>query len=101
MASGTHANPNCCFDFGNGEADSDDNGAAHMDAVNFSTTCWAGGHCTGNGPWVQADLENGLFMGANNTNLANQGNNSDFATALLKNNGHTTFADCSVSTAPR
>jgi len=92
VASGTHANPACCFDFGNGEANSIDNHAAHMDAVNLSTTCWPGGQCTGNGPWVQADLEDGLFMGAKNTNLANLGNSSDFVTALLKNNGQTTFA---------
>jgi hypothetical protein len=92
VASGTHANPNCCFDFGNAEANSDDNGAGHMDAVNLSTTCWTGGQCSGNGPWVQADMENGLFMGADNTNLANLGNSSDFVTALLKNDGKTTFA---------
>jgi hypothetical protein len=92
VASGIHANPNCCFDFGNAEADSDDNGAGHMDAVNLSTTCWTGGQCSGNGPWVQADMENGLFMGADNTNLANLGNSSDFVTAMLKNNGQTTFA---------
>ena len=92
VASGTHANPACCFDFGNGEANSDDNTGGHMDAVNLSTTCWPGGQCTGNGPWVQADLEDGLFMGANNTNLANLGNSTDFVTALLKNNGQTTFA---------
>src|SRR5450756_3115607 len=36
VASGTHANPACCFDFGNGEANSIDNHAAHMDAVNLS-----------------------------------------------------------------
>jgi Alpha-L-arabinofuranosidase B, catalytic len=92
VASGTHVNPNCCFDFGNGEANSDDNGDAHMDAVNLTTTCWNGGPCSGSGPWVQADLENGLFMGSNNTELANKGNSSDFVTALLKNNGQTTFA---------
>jgi hypothetical protein len=69
------------FAFGNGEANSD----AHMDAVNLTTTCWVGGPCSGSGPRVQADLENGLFMGSNNTELANKGNSSDFVTALLKN----------------
>ena len=89
---GTHVNPNCCFDFGNAEADSDDNGDGHMDAVNLTTTCWNGGPCSGSGPWVQADLENGLFMGSDRHERANTGNSSDFVTAMLKNNGQTTFA---------
>ena len=33
-----------------------------MDAINFSTQCWFGG-CSGTGPWVQADLEWGLYSG--------------------------------------
>ena len=44
------------------------------------------------GPWVQADLENGLFAGANGNNPNNHGNNSTFVTALVKNNGTTTYA---------
>jgi len=31
-----------------------------MDAVYFGTLCWFT-PCNGSGPWVQADLENGLF----------------------------------------
>ena len=48
--------------------------------------------CTGSGPWVEADMENGLFTGGNGPNTANDGNNSDFVTAMLKNNGQTTYA---------
>ena len=33
VASGTHVNSGCCFDFGNAETNNDDNGAGHMDAV--------------------------------------------------------------------
>jgi hypothetical protein len=44
------------------------------------------------GPWVQADLENGLFSGGNGNNPNNKGNNSTFVTALVKNNGTTTYA---------
>ena len=62
-----------------------------MDAINFGTECWFS-PCTGTGPWVQADLENGLFSGGNGTNPANTGNNSAFVTAVLKNNGTTTYA---------
>lgn len=42
VASGTHVNSNCCFDFGNTEATNFDNHAGHMDAVNLSTTCYTG-----------------------------------------------------------
>jgi hypothetical protein len=91
VASGTHVNSGCCFDFGNAETNTDDNGNGHMDAVNLGTKC-SFSPCTGSGPWVEADMENGLFSGGNGPNTANDGNNSDFVTALLKNNGQTTYA---------
>jgi hypothetical protein len=91
VASGTHVNSGCCFDFGNAEANSDDNGNGHMDAVNLGTACYFT-PCTGSGPWVEADMENGLFSGGNGADTANDGNSSDFVTALLKNNGQSTYA---------
>ena len=90
VASGTHVNNGCCFDYGNVEADVADTGNGHMDAVNLGTTCYFG-PCTGNGPWVAADLENGLFQG-HGSNTANLGNSSPYVTALLKNNGQNNFA---------
>jgi len=91
VASGTHVNSGCCFDFGNAETNTTDTGNGHMDAVNLGTECYFP-PCAGGGPWVEADLENGLFSGANGSNLANKGNGSNFVTALLKNNGQTTYA---------
>ena len=91
VASGTHVNNGCCFDYGNAEKNSDDNGNGHMSAINFGTECWFS-PCTGIGPWVQGDLENGLFAGGNGSNTANTGNNSSFVTALLKTNGTSTYA---------
>jgi len=91
VTSGTHVNGGCCFDYGNAETNSRDNGNGHMDAINFSTECWFS-PCSGSGPWVQADLENGLFAGANGSDTTNHGNNSTFVTALMKNNGTTTYA---------
>ena len=35
VASGTHVNSGCCFDFGNAETNTRDNGDGHMDAVNL------------------------------------------------------------------
>jgi hypothetical protein len=91
VASGTHVNSGCCFDFGNAETNTRDNGNGHMDAVNLGTECYFA-PCTGSGPWVEADMENGLFSGGNGPNTANDGNSSDFVTALLKNNGQSTYA---------
>jgi hypothetical protein len=94
VASGTHVNDGCCFDYGNVETSSTDTGNGHMDAVNLSTTCYFQRvePCRGSGPWVEADLENGLFLGANGPNAANTGNRSNFVTALLKNDGQEKYA---------
>jgi hypothetical protein len=94
VASGTHVNSKCCFDFGNVENDGKDHGAGHMDAVNLGTFC--GGNnksgCVGEGPWVEADLENGQWQGGNGSNSANTGlTGVNFATAMLNNNGKDNF----------
>jgi Alpha-L-arabinofuranosidase B, catalytic/Ricin-type beta-trefoil lectin domain-like len=91
VTSGTHVDDLCCFDFGNAETSGTDNGNGHMDAINFSTECWFT-PCTGSGPWVQADLENGLFAGGNGASPANKGRSSPFVTAMMDNNGTTTYA---------
>ncbi|HEY3953680.1 MAG TPA: arabinofuranosidase catalytic domain-containing protein, partial [Streptosporangiaceae bacterium] len=89
VASGTNVNGSCCFDFGNAETSNDDNGAGHMDTLNLSLGCTA--PCTGTGPWVEADMENGVYMGGDGSNPANTADNADFVTAMLKNDGQTTF----------
>jgi non-reducing end alpha-L-arabinofuranosidase len=92
VTSGTHVNSGCCFDFGNSETDRKADGAGAMDAINFSTSCWFGG-CSGSGPWVQADLEYGLFPGGSSSWNPNQrAFSSKFVTAMLKNNGTTQMA---------
>ncbi|MER6027938.1 alpha-L-arabinofuranosidase B [Streptomyces sp. NPDC001851] len=94
VTSGTHVNNRCCFDYGNAETNNKDTGNGHMDAINFGTECWFS-PCYGQGPWVQADLENGLFQ----SDAGYSRNTSDtgtgplpFVTALLKNNGQNHFA---------
>jgi non-reducing end alpha-L-arabinofuranosidase len=77
VASGTHVNRGCCFDYGNAETNTMDTGNGHMDAVNLGTT----------GPWVGADLENGIFGQPGTVPMT-----FNFVTATLKNNGTTTFA---------
>jgi hypothetical protein len=91
VTSGTHINNGCCFDYGNGESDRRDNGAAHMNAIYFGTMC-SFGPCQGGGPWVQADLENGLFNGGSRSWNPNQRSFPEkFVTAMEKNDG-TKFA---------
>jgi len=91
VASGTHVGSSCCFDYGNAERTPSDTGNGHMDAVSIATTCYFA-PCTGSGPWVEADMENGMFQGANGSNTANLGNNSTYVTAMLKNNGQNTYS---------
>ncbi|MEO3876248.1 lectin [Nonomuraea sp. B12E4] len=92
VTSGTHVNSGCCFDYGNSETTRKADAAGAMDAINFSKQCWFGG-CSGTGPWVQADLEWGLFPGGSQSWNSNQrAFTSKFVTATLKNNGTSRFA---------
>jgi hypothetical protein len=92
VTSGTHVNGGCCFDYGNSETSRKADAAGAMDAINFGTQCWFGG-CSGSGPWVQADLEWGLFSGGSQSWNRNQrAFGSKFVTAMLKNNGASRFA---------
>jgi non-reducing end alpha-L-arabinofuranosidase len=81
---GTHYNGGCCFDYGNAERNSRDNGNGTMEALYFgNNTVWGKG--TGNGPWIMADLENGLFSGVNRGYNANDPSiGHRFLTAVLK-----------------
>jgi hypothetical protein len=55
-------NGGCCFDYGNMETNSHDNGEGTMEAVYWGN-CTGWGKGAGNGPWVMGDLENGLWAG--------------------------------------
>ncbi|MFI1333012.1 arabinofuranosidase catalytic domain-containing protein [Streptomyces sp. NPDC020845] len=92
VTSGKHVNNGCCFDYGNSETTRKADAAGAMDAINFSTSCWFGG-CSGSGPWVQADLEWGLYPGGSQSwNPKQRAFTSKFVTATLKNNGTSRFA---------
>jgi hypothetical protein len=92
VTSGTHVNNGCCFDYGNSETTRKADAAGAMDAINFGTECWFGG-CSGSGPWVQADLEWGLYSGGSQSWNTNQrAFPGKFVTAMLKNNGTSKFA---------
>jgi non-reducing end alpha-L-arabinofuranosidase len=92
----------CCFDYGNAETSSNDDGNGTMEAAYLGQgVVWGNG--AGNPPWVMADLENGLYPGWDSTsgwsNIAgNTTVNYDFVTALIvgdtadKNGGKGRFA---------
>jgi hypothetical protein len=81
---GTHYNSGCCFDYGNAETNNDDNGNGHMEAIYFgNSTTW--GYGSGSGPWIMADLENGLFSGVNqHYNSGDATVNHRYLTAMIE-----------------
>ncbi|KAK7021153.1 alpha-L-arabinofuranosidase B domain protein [Favolaschia claudopus] len=81
---GTHFNGGCCFDYGNGETSARDTGNGHMEAIYFGNSgVWGTG--SGSGPWIMADLENGLFSGFNvKNNPADPTITNRFITAVVK-----------------
>jgi hypothetical protein len=81
---GSHYDNGCCFDYGNAETNNDDDGDGTMEAINFGNeTTW--GYGTGSGPWIMADLENGLFSGAKAGYNSNDPTTSHrFTTAVIE-----------------
>ena len=91
----------CCFEYGNAETSANNDGNGTAEAVYFGMgVIWGTG--TGRGPWVMADLENGLYAGWENGQDRNISSNTplahDFVTAVLvgdtadKNQGRGRFA---------
>jgi hypothetical protein len=91
----------CCFDYGNAETSRNNDGNGTMEAVYLGMgVIWGTG--VQGGPWVMADLENGLYPGWENGQDRNISTalplKYDFVTALIvgdtadKNNGKGRFA---------
>tara|TARA_B110001452_G_scaffold194059_1_gene164029 strand:+ start:401 stop:1450 length:1050 start_codon:yes stop_codon:yes gene_type:complete len=79
---GKHYNGGCCFDYGNAETDALDDGKGTMEAIYFGNSSgW--GHGAGAGPWVMADLENGLWAGDKQA-MPQAPLVADFVTAMVK-----------------
>jgi hypothetical protein len=79
---GTHFNSKCCFDYGNAEPSGLDTGNGHMEALYFGSLTARDGDP---GPWVMADLENGVFNSdVKKRNPAIPSATSRFVTAILK-----------------
>jgi len=59
VINGLHYNSGCCFDYGNAETDSRDDGDGTMETTYFgNATAWYKGQAPG--PWIMTDQENNL-----------------------------------------
>lgn len=59
VINGHHYNSGCCFDYGNAETDSRDDGNGTMETTYYgNATAWYRGN--GSGPWIMTDQENNL-----------------------------------------
>ncbi|HJP74257.1 MAG TPA: arabinofuranosidase catalytic domain-containing protein [Pseudonocardiaceae bacterium] len=85
VVDGTHYDNGCCFDYGNAETTNNDDGNGTMEAIYFGNApYWDTG--AGSGPWIMADLENGLFSGSN-VNSQNPGDptiSHRYTTAMIE-----------------
>ena len=61
VVDGKRYSDQCCFDYGNAETSGVDDGNGTMECVYWGTDITWGGKGEGNGPWIAADLENGVF----------------------------------------
>jgi hypothetical protein len=88
----------CCFDYGNAETTGNDDGNGTMEAIYFGADTTWGGKGEGSGPWVAADLENGMFksnQGGWQTTSTSPNDKSiiaSYVTAMLKGPAANTFA---------
>jgi hypothetical protein len=85
VASGTHVNNGCCWDYGNAESDADAGGkkTGVMEALYFGSSCWFS-PCNGSGPWMFADLEWGLFQGTATNGTTNASLPYQYVSGFLK-----------------
>jgi non-reducing end alpha-L-arabinofuranosidase len=64
VINGLHYNSGCCFDYGNAETDSRDDGDGTMETTYYgNATAWYHGQAPG--PWIMTDQENNLVGGVN------------------------------------
>ena len=84
VTAGDHFNGGCCFDYGNAEVDALDDGKGTMEAIYWgNSTGWSKG--AGVGPWVMADIENGLWAGNESSQTSNTPIlGAKFVTAMVK-----------------
>ena len=95
VADGKRYNGRCCFDYGNVETTGNDDGNGN-DGNDWNwgnITNWSQGG--GGGPWVMADLENGVFAGGSASVPGNTPLVAKYVTLMLKgpSGNHYTLKD--------
>jgi hypothetical protein len=92
VTSGEHFNGGCCYNYGNAQTSRTYEGGPTMDSVYFGN-CTIWGRGAGEGPWVMADMEDGILSGRD-TGVNNNSPSMPFTyvTAMEKNNGTTEYA---------
>lgn len=64
VINGKHYDSGCCFDYGNSSTNGRAVGTGTMETTYYGiSTAWGSGN--GEGPWIMADMEAGLFSGYN------------------------------------
>jgi hypothetical protein len=103
VVAGDLQNGGCCFDYGNMERNSRDNGEGTMEAVYFGT-CVIWGRGADNGPWVMGDLENGLWAGNISPYLGSPSLNWPYVTGMVKGDApgknHWTIKEGNATSGP-
>ncbi len=91
VVDGRRYSDQCCFGYGNSEMSGWDEGNGTMECIYFGTDITWGGKGEGSGPWVAADLENGMFKcdqgGWRSEDLqvpSAKSIDADFVTAMVK-----------------
>jgi hypothetical protein len=78
----------CCFSYGNAEISGWDEGHATMECIYYGNCSQFGQNGGGNGPWLGADLEDGMFEGYENGSTKVPSNTTitgmDYLTAMVK-----------------
>eukprot|EP00036_Acanthoecidae_sp_10tr_P020623 CAMPEP_0206299692 /NCGR_PEP_ID=MMETSP0106_2-20121207/7317_1 /ASSEMBLY_ACC=CAM_ASM_000206 /TAXON_ID=81532 /ORGANISM="Acanthoeca-like sp., Strain 10tr" /LENGTH=319 /DNA_ID=CAMNT_0053730393 /DNA_START=241 /DNA_END=1200 /DNA_ORIENTATION=+ len=88
---GKHFNNLCCFDYGNAE-NVDANGRAGpmadgtMEAIYFGSSYAPQGPGSGSGPWIGADMENGIYEGGSKKATSPSLPLVDFRVGMVKGN---------------
>jgi len=87
VVSGSYYNAGCCFNYGNIESSNHNDGEGSAEAIYFGNcTTWNKGD--GAGPWVMADLENGLWAGNMSPYSHNTSLSLAFVTAMVKGDSY-------------
>lgn len=87
----------CCFSYGNGETTGNDDGNGTMESIYWGTNISWGGPGEGSGPWIAADLENGMYKsdkGGHTSSVQSPNNKSihaNYASLFLKGPAADTF----------